>query len=112
MYVRTYRDITHLLTFRAVMDGSRFRVESDVHAFDQVLRELVVAVATGQVRAGELELVVLVPVLQRQLEERGSVGKLQVGKVPVQDLAVARREVDSSGERQRRGKMKREEGEK
>ena len=47
-------------------------------------------------RTGELKVVVLVPMLQGEHAERGRVGKLQVCKVPVKDLAVAGGQVDST----------------
>ena len=43
---------------------------------------------------GEGEAVVLVPVLEAEVVEWRGVGELEVGKVPVDDLAVARGEVD------------------
>ena len=60
-------------------------------------KALPVAVSDDEVAAGEGEPVVLVPVLQGQVGQRRGVGKLQVGKVPVDDLAVARRQVDVGG---------------
>ena len=44
--------------------------------------------------SGEDEVVVLVPVLQREVRQRRGVGELEVGEVPVEDLTVAGREVD------------------
>lgn len=46
---------------------------------------------TCQMVPGELEVVVLVPVLQREVGEGRRVRELQVGEVPVQDLPVADR---------------------
>jgi len=43
---------------------------------------------TGEVAASKLKVIVLVPVLQRECRQRRRVGKLQVGKVPVEDLTV------------------------
>lgn len=42
----------------------------------------------------ELKVVILVPVAERQLVQWGSISKLQVGKVPIQDLAISRVEID------------------
>ena len=47
--------------------------------------------------AAELEVVVLVPVFEGQVVQGRCVGKLQVSKVPVQDLSVPRGEVDVRG---------------
>ena len=45
---------------------------------------------TREVTPGKLEVVILVPVLEGQVGQRGGVGKLQVGKVPVEYLSVSR----------------------
>ena len=44
--------------------------------------------------SGEDEVIVLVPVLQREVRQRRGVGELEVGEVPVEDLTVAGREID------------------
>jgi len=46
---------------------------------------------------GKLKVIILVPVLEGQFVKRSCVGKLQVGKVPVQDLTIARRKVHGTG---------------
>ena len=79
------------------MHSSSLSAQSHVQSLHQLLRQLVVPLPTAQVRAGKLKLVVLVPVLERQLGEGGSVGKLEVSKVPVQDLSVSWGEVHSTG---------------
>ena len=42
----------------------------------------------------ELVVVVLVPVLEGEGRQGGRIGKLKVSKVPIEDLAVTRRQVD------------------
>ena len=76
------------------MNGCCLSIESDVQSFRQLDWELVVAFSAAEVRASELKVVILVPVFEGELGERGSIGKLEVSKVPVKDLTIARREVD------------------
>lgn len=45
----------------------------------------------------ELEVIVLVPVLQRQVPQRRGVGELQVREMPVQDLSVTHRQIHRTG---------------
>ena len=45
-------------------------------------------------QTSEFKVIILVPVAQGELVQWGSVGKLQVGKMPVQNLAVPWTEVD------------------
>lgn len=47
--------------------------------------------------AGEFVVVVLVPVLQRQVAQRRRVRELQICEMPVQNLPVPRRQVDITG---------------
>ena len=53
--------------------------------------------------SSQLKVVVLVPVLEGERGERGSVGKLKVGKVPVHQLTVYGRHVDIAGRGKGRG---------
>lgn len=43
--------------------------------------------------AGELEVVVLVPMFQAQIRQRRRVGEFQIRKVPIQYLTILGREV-------------------
>ena len=47
--------------------------------------------------AGEDEVVVLVPVLEREVGQRGGVGEFQVGEMPVQNLTVPGGQVHVAG---------------
>lgn len=49
--------------------------------------------------AGELEVVVLVPVLQAQVRQRSRVGEFQVREVPVQYLTILRRQINVTANR-------------
>lgn len=55
--------------------------------------------ATSEVTSGELEIVVLIPVFQRQCWQWCCIGELQISKVPVQDLSITRRQVDIAGKK-------------
>ena len=85
------------LTCGCVLDLSDHRIQFDVQSFWHGDGDAGVAVADGQVAAGELKVVVLVPVLEGEGGEGRGVGKLQVGKVPVQDLTVSRGQVHITG---------------
>jgi hypothetical protein len=61
-------------------------VQLDVQAFGEGDRHAGVAVSHGQVTSGEGEAVILVPVLEGQVAQRGGVGKLEIGEVPVDEL--------------------------
>ena len=66
-----------------LLNGS---VKLDVKAFGESDRNAGVSVPDCQVTSGESESVVLVPVLEGQVAQRGGVGKLQIGKMPVDYL--------------------------
>ena len=85
------------LTVSAIVDSSSLCVEPDVQSLGELDGQLVVAVTATEVGASELKVIVLVPVFEGELRERSGIGKLQVGKVPVQDLTVARRQVHGAG---------------
>ena len=63
----TSKDLASLLTVSAVVNGCCLSIESDVQSFGQLDWELVVAFSTAEVRAGELKVVILVPVFEREL---------------------------------------------
>ena len=88
------------------MDRHCLSVESDVQSLGQLDGQLVVAFPTTEVRPGELKVIVLVPVLERELGERSCIGKLKVGKVPVEDLTIAGRKVDGTVRNEKRTDMK------
>ena len=85
------------LTICAVVHCGCLSVEPNVQSLGELHWQLVIAVTATEVGASELKVIVLVPVLQGELGERSSIGKFQVSKVPVQDLAVARRQVHRTG---------------
>ena len=70
------------------MYGSNSSVHSDVKTLSDGLREGVIPIPHAEVGASELKIIVLVPVLEGQSPEHTGIGKLQVGKVPVEDLSV------------------------
>ena len=83
----------HAHTALGVVDLLDGRGELDVEALAERDGQAGVAVAHSHVRAGELELVVLVPVLEREVREGRRVGELQVGQVPVEHLAIGHAQV-------------------
>ena len=45
----------------------------------------------------EFKIIILVPVFQREVGERGGISKLEIGKVPVQNLSISVRQVQITG---------------
>lgn len=43
--------------------------------------------------AGKFKVIILIPVFERQQRKGCGIGELQVGKVPIEDLAISRGQV-------------------
>ena len=76
-----------------VLDIPDGGVQPDVQPLSEGGRYTREPVADRHVAPRELELVVLVPMFQREGGQRGGVRELQVGQVPVQYLTVTKGQV-------------------
>lgn len=75
--------VTSLLTFLCVLDGIDGIAMANIQPLGEELWQPAVPIPHGEVGSSQLKVVVLVPVLEGEGGERGSIGKLKVGKVPV-----------------------------
>ena len=86
--------VTASLTFMRVLDGIHSVAMANIQPLGEELWESAVALPHGQVSPCQLKVIVLVPVLEGEGGQGGRVGKLQVGKVPVDQLTVNGGHVD------------------